>query len=54
MDFFFFLFKGFEEVEIKCFLNYIVCYGFSVCVYLLKLCNGVVDCLDGFDEGGYC
>jgi hypothetical protein len=54
MDFFFLSPKGPEEVEIKCPLNHIACHGSSACVHLSKLCNGVVDCPDGFDEGGHC
>lgn len=48
------IFPGPEEVEIKCPLNHIACLGANKCVHLSQLCNGVLDCSDGYDEGVHC
>ncbi|KFO21543.1 Low-density lipoprotein receptor-related protein 1B [Fukomys damarensis] len=46
--------KGPEDVEIKCSLNHIACLGTDTCIHLSQLCNGVLDCSDGYDEGAHC
>ncbi|ERE71510.1 prolow-density lipoprotein receptor-related protein 1 [Cricetulus griseus] len=46
--------QGPEEVEMKCALNHVACHGVSACVHLSQLCNGVLDCPNGFDEGVHC
>lgn len=48
------IFPGPEEVEIKCPWNHIACLGANKCIHLSQLCNGVLDCLDGYDEGVHC
>ncbi|KAG7494682.1 low-density lipoprotein receptor-related protein 1-like [Solea senegalensis] len=30
------------------------CGGTELCIHLSKLCNGVPDCTDGWDEGPHC
>lgn len=48
------IFPGPEEVETKCPLNHIACLGDNKCVHLSQMCNGVLDCSDGYDEGVHC
>ena len=48
------IFPGPEEVETKCPWNHIACLGANKCIHLSQLCNGVLDCLDGYDEGVHC
>ena len=48
------IFPGPEEVETKCPWNHIACLGANKCIHLSQLCNGILDCLDGYDEGVHC
>lgn len=41
-------------MEIKCPLNHVACPGAGACVHLSQLCNGMVDCPNGSDEGVHC
>uniref|UniRef100_A0A8C7IEQ3 EGF-like domain-containing protein n=1 Tax=Oncorhynchus kisutch TaxID=8019 RepID=A0A8C7IEQ3_ONCKI len=38
----------------SCPLNHIQCIGTRKCIHFNKLCNGAIDCEDGFDEGVHC
>uniref|UniRef100_A0A8K9XGV9 EGF-like domain-containing protein n=1 Tax=Oncorhynchus mykiss TaxID=8022 RepID=A0A8K9XGV9_ONCMY len=38
----------------QCPLNHIQCIGTRKCIHFNKLCNGAIDCEDGFDEGVHC
>ena len=45
---------GAGDVVVRCPLNHIQCIGTRKCIHFNKLCNGAIDCEDGFDEGVHC
>uniref|UniRef100_A0A8K9XSB1 EGF-like domain-containing protein n=1 Tax=Oncorhynchus mykiss TaxID=8022 RepID=A0A8K9XSB1_ONCMY len=45
---------GAGDVVERCPLNHIQCIGTRKCIHFNKLCNGAIDCEDGFDEGVHC
>lgn len=38
----------------RCPPNEYQCGGTELCIHMTKLCNGVPDCTDGWDEGPHC
>ncbi|XP_076159537.1 low-density lipoprotein receptor-related protein 1B-like [Alosa pseudoharengus] len=46
--------QGSGEVVLKCPLNHIQCIGTKKCIHFNKLCDGALDCEDGYDEGVHC
>lgn len=38
----------------RCPPNEYQCGGTELCIHMTKLCNGVSDCTDGWDEGPHC
>lgn len=38
----------------RCPPNEYQCGGTELCIHMSKLCNGVPDCTDGWDEGPHC
>uniref|UniRef100_A0A8K9V081 EGF-like domain-containing protein n=1 Tax=Oncorhynchus mykiss TaxID=8022 RepID=A0A8K9V081_ONCMY len=45
---------GADVFYVLCPLNHIQCIGTRKCIHFNKLCNGAIDCEDGFDEGVHC
>uniref|UniRef100_A0A8C8I960 EGF-like domain-containing protein n=1 Tax=Oncorhynchus tshawytscha TaxID=74940 RepID=A0A8C8I960_ONCTS len=45
---------GCKSLTHTCPLNHIQCIGTRKCIHFNKLCNGAIDCEDGFDEGVHC
>nr|XP_033800021.1 low-density lipoprotein receptor-related protein 1B [Geotrypetes seraphini] len=48
------IFAGPKEIEFKCPMNHIACLAPNTCIHLSRLCNGIPDCIDGYDEGMHC
>nr|XP_015214112.1 PREDICTED: low-density lipoprotein receptor-related protein 1B isoform X3 [Lepisosteus oculatus] len=46
--------QGPGDVVVKCPLNHMLCIGTRKCIHYNKVCNGVLDCDDGYDEGVHC
>lgn len=50
----FFWFPGSHSRVNQCPVNEHGCLDLDVCIHMSKLCDGVPDCSDGWDEGPHC
>lgn len=49
-----FVFPGTHNRANQCPVNEHGCLDVDVCIHMSKLCDGVPDCSDGWDEGPHC
>lgn len=54
MCFDFFFFPGSHNRVNQCPVNEHGCLDLDVCIHMSKVCDGVPDCSDGWDEGPHC
>lgn len=47
-------YSGPHSAVSHCPPNEYQCGGTELCIHMSKLCNGVPDCTDGWDEGPHC